>query len=91
MLRPNKRRCLASNQPNQAAATRKETTGPLSSWLVQKLSIYDKRQLDFDLDITELLVGCSLPFYIVESASFKKFMAKHHPKMTIKVATTFSR
>jgi hypothetical protein len=63
----------------------------LSSWLVQKLSIFDKRQLDFDLDITELLVGCSLPFNIVESVSFKKFMTKHHPKMTIKVATTFSR
>ena len=56
-----------------------------------KVSIFDKRQLDYDFDILELIVDCSLSFNIVESAGFKKFAAKREPRMTVKSATTFSR
>jgi hypothetical protein len=54
-----------------------------------KVSIFDKRQLDYDFDILELIVDCSLSFNIVESAGFKKFAAKRDPRFTVKSATTF--
>ncbi len=84
-LRPHKRRELCPKLDN------KQKDGLLKSWLIPKLSVFDKRQLEFDLDIMELLIWNDWSFMTVENEGFKKFFAKHLPKFSIKAATTFSR
>jgi hypothetical protein len=85
-LRPHKRRELAT-----PISANDQNKGLLQSWLIPKLSAFDKRQLEFDLDIMELLIWNDWSFMTVENEGFKKFFAKHLPKFSIKAATTFSR
>jgi len=51
----------------------------------------DRRQLQFDMWVTEYLVEASLPFSHVESKAFRKLALRLNPKATVKSATTFSR
>lgn len=57
----------------------------------QKYASGDRRQLAFDMWTTEYLVESSLPFNHVESAAFKKYIARLQPRALVKAATTFSR
>ena len=74
--------------PNPATplAADKQKEGLLQSWFVQMVSAFDKRQLEFDLDIMELLIWNDWSFMTVEYQGFRNFFVKHLPKFSIKAA-----
>ena len=47
-------------------------------------------QLQWDMNILQLLVETELPFSLVEHPGFRKFMNKVDPKVTAKSANTFA-
>ena len=48
-------------------------------------------QLQWDMNILQLLVETELPFALVEHPGFRQFMIKVDPKVTIKSANTFAQ
>ena len=48
-------------------------------------------QLQWDMNILQLLMETELPFTLVEHPGFRKFMNKVGPKVTVKSANTFAQ
>ena len=63
---------------------------PIFSFMEMKLPLFDRRQLELDQDLMELLICVNLPFIFVENKRFRNWASKYLLKFTIKSATTFS-
>ena len=57
----------------------------------RKFASGDRRQLKFDMAVTNYLVSSGLPFHHVESDSFKEFVRELQPRVTVKSANCFSQ
>lgn len=57
----------------------------------RKYASGDRRQLSFDMSVTQYLVSSALPFSHVESQSFQSFIQSLNPRVTVKSANTFSQ
>ena len=64
---------------------------PTSSFMEMELPLFNRRQLEFDQDLIEMLTCANLPFSFVGNKGFRKSVSKYVPKFTIMYAITFSR
>jgi len=58
---------------------------------VIKHNVKDKKQIYWDLRLTELMVGNNIPYEFVADDITKKWMEEFHPQYHLKHPTTFSR
>ena len=56
-----------------------------------RIPVRDKRQLKFDMELSRMMVGCNLPFNLVEQTAFKQFFTWLEPKYHLKSRFTFAR
>ena len=56
-----------------------------------KYGVRDPQQLKFDMETTEFIVECGLPWSIVETKGFKKYISRRDPKCNFKKAATLSK
>lgn len=57
----------------------------------RKFACGDRRQLAFDMSVTQYIVTSALPFKHVETEAFRTLMSKVQPRANVKSATTFTR
>ena len=57
----------------------------------EKYPLQSQIQLQWDMNILQLLVETELPFTLVEHPGFRKFINKVDPKVTVKSANTFAQ
>ena len=56
-----------------------------------KYKAYNKRQLEFDMDVIKYIIEANLSFKHVENEGFRHFIFKQNSRVVVKSATTFSR
>jgi hypothetical protein len=68
-----------------------QLTGKSLFHRVPKHNVKDKKQIYWDLRLTEFIVGNNLPYELVSSNSSKRWYEEFQPQYHLKHATTFSR
>ena len=72
-------------------ATSQQLSGKSLFHRVTKYNVKDKKQIYWDLRLTELMVGNNLPYEFVSSNISKRWYEEFQPQYHLKHPTTFSR